>query len=101
MINYNTESMHTVGKLIQSNGKELQGDLQTFWSNYQKDMTGAFASLTVSLTNFMGRCQAATQCLAQNRIDIGTKLDLAGTTAEAHENRIKQLYMGHLREMPQ
>lgn len=97
MINYNTESMHTAGKAIQDNGKELQSNLQTFWSNYQKDMTGTFTTFAATLTTFMNRCQDATRSLAQNRIDIGTKLDQAATAVDVAESRIRQQYRERMR----
>lgn len=96
MINYNTASMHAVGKTIQSNGQELQSDLQQFWSLYQVDMDSGFPAYVSLLTAFMNHCKGASNALARNRSDIGTKLDQAATAAEEEEASIRRMFRGHL-----
>ena len=93
---YNTQSMHTVARTIQSNGQELQGHLQNLWSLYQMDMPGAFPAFASHLTDFMGLCKGPSLSLAQNRIDIGTKLDQAATAAEQTESTVRTGFMGQL-----
>lgn len=97
MIHYNTENMHTVAKTIQSNGQKLQGDLQNLWSFYQMDMDmhGAFPAFTSHLTAFMTLSKGASLSLAQNRIDIGTKLDQAATAAEQTDANLRTRFGGH------
>lgn len=96
MINYNTDSMHTVGKTLQSNGTDMQSNLQSFWSFYQSDLSGTLHTFATSLTDFMHLCQDATKALAQNRIDIGTQLDKAATAAEQDEVQIRKMFRGRI-----
>lgn len=99
MINYNTASMHLVGKTIQNNGKDMQGYLQTLWSYYHSDTAGTFPAFLSCLTGFQDLCKDASGMLAQDRIALGTKLDQAATAAEREEAKIRQTFRGHV--MPQ
>jgi uncharacterized protein YukE len=101
MINYDTASMHATGKTIQSNGHELQSNLQQFWSFYQTDMNGGFPAFTSCLTDFMDLCQGASSALAQNRVDIGTTLDQAATAAEQEEAKLRQSFIQAHTRMPE
>lgn len=96
MINYNTASMHSVGKSIHDNGKEMQSNLQTFWSYYHSDIAGTFPAFASSLTEFQACCKDATNMLAQDRIDLGTKLDQAATAAEQDERQLRKMFGGRL-----
>lgn len=96
MIHYNTQSMHTAGKAIQSNGQELQSDFQSFWSLYQTDTNGTFATFASCLTAFMNLCQKSSYMLAQNRSSIGAKLDQAATAAEQNEIQLRRTFRGHM-----
>jgi hypothetical protein len=87
-LNYNTQSMHSTAKTIQSNGHEWQGDLHNLWSLYQTDMYGAFPELASHLTAFMDLCKGPSLSLAQNRTDLGTKLDKAATAAEQTDTKV-------------
>lgn len=78
---FNAQSMHTVAKTIQSNGHAFHDLLQSIWSYYQPDMQGAFPEFASHLTDFMNLCKAPSLSLAQNRVDLGTKLDQAATAA--------------------
>jgi len=86
---YNTQQMHTVAKTIQNNGHSFHDLLQSIWSFYQPDMQGAFPEFASHLTDFMNLCKGPSLSLAQNRIDIGTKLDQAATSAEQTESTVR------------
>ncbi|SRR5579875_3363302 len=86
---YNTQMMHTVAKTIQSNGQELHQCLQDMWLEYPIDMQGAFPAFASHLTAFMDLCKGPSLSLAQNRIDLGTKLDQAATAAEKTESTLR------------
>lgn len=88
-IHYNTGMMHSTATTIQSNGKEFHGFLQNVWSSYQTNMQGAFPEFASHLTAFMDLCKGPSLSLAQNRIDLGTKLGQAATAAEQLETDIK------------
>jgi hypothetical protein len=95
-VNYHTDKMRGTAQTIQLSGTDFQAALQHFWTAYQTNLSGMgkLPTMVACLSGWMTQIQHPLDLLAQNRVDLGTKLDQAATAVEQLEERYRQIYRG-------